>query len=91
MKKLSTIMKELKVDKIDILKMDIEGSEYDVIKNILEEKIVVNQILVEFHHKFSAIGISRTKKSINLLNQHGYLIFSISKSGNEYSFIKHYN
>ena len=33
---------------IDILKMDIEGAAFDVLHNILDEKILPNQIAVEF-------------------------------------------
>jgi FkbM family methyltransferase len=47
--KLSTIMRNNNHNKIDILKMDIEGSEYNVLENMYEEKIFPEQILVEFH------------------------------------------
>ena len=47
-KKLKTIMKELGHNKIDLLKMDIEGSECDVIKNMLEEQIYSKYLAVKF-------------------------------------------
>lgn len=50
-KKLSTIMDRLNHKKIDCLKMDIEGSEYGVLKDIIEEKIKITQICLEFHNK----------------------------------------
>jgi FkbM family methyltransferase len=50
-KKLSTIMKELKHENIDLLKLDIEGSEFTVIENILEENIYPKQMSIEFHGK----------------------------------------
>src|SRR4051794_39077843 len=34
---------------IDLLKMDIEGFEYDIIDRFLEERIPVRQLCVEFH------------------------------------------
>ena len=46
--KLSSLMKMNNHDKIDILKMDIEGAAFDVLHNILDEKILPNQIAVEF-------------------------------------------
>jgi FkbM family methyltransferase len=41
MKTLKDIMNELGHEHIDVLKMDIEGSEYDVLENILNENISV--------------------------------------------------
>jgi FkbM family methyltransferase len=49
-KKLSTILKELGHSKrIDFLKLDIEGSEYSVIENILKENLNPFQMSIEFH------------------------------------------
>ena len=87
-KKLSSIMKQLGHDRIDILKMDIEGAEYDVIQNIINEKIEIDQILVEFHHRFKEIGISKSKKAMELLKSAGYQLFDVSNSLEEYAFIK---
>lgn len=87
-KRLSTIMQELGHDKIDLLKMDIEGSEYCVLKDILDAEIPIKQILVEFHHRFPGIGIKATKTIIDRLNRAGYAIAGISKSKEEYTFIR---
>ena len=87
MKKLSTIMKENSHSKIDLLKMDVEGSEYDVLENMLNEKIFPKQILVEFHHRFVKIGIGKTKRIISKLNSTGYKIAKISESKLEYTFL----
>lgn len=87
-KTLSSFMNQNHHKRIDILKMDIEGAEYDVIDNILKEKLNIKQILVEFHHRFGEIGIEKTKKCISLLNENDYKIFYISPTGEEYCFIK---
>ncbi|MDD6210994.1 MAG: FkbM family methyltransferase [Bacteroidales bacterium] len=87
-KRLSTIMSELGHDRIDLLKMDIEGSEYCVIDDILKSQIPVKQLLVEFHHRFPNIGIKKTKDIILKLNNAGYRIAAISDSKEEYTFIK---
>lgn len=85
---LLSIMKILNHNHIDILKMDIEGAEYEVIQNIIDNNIQINQLLIEFHHRFPGIGIKKTKKAIKILNKGGYKIFDVSPSGEEFSFIK---
>ena len=82
---LKVIMKKLKHSKIDLLKMDVEGTEYSVIKNILREKILAPQLLIEFHHRFPEYEKSHTENTIKLLNTYGYKIFYISDAGSEYS------
>lgn len=45
---LSKLMKDLGHERIDLLKLDIEGAEYEVLKNILDERIPIEIIAVEF-------------------------------------------
>ncbi|MCF8382586.1 MAG: FkbM family methyltransferase [Chlorobium sp.] len=85
--KLSTITAELGVDGIDILKMDIEASEYEVIEDFLSDDVPVYQLLVEFHHRFSSVPVKKTKESLDLLYKKGYRIFYISEKAREYSLI----
>ncbi|MEK6701842.1 MAG: FkbM family methyltransferase [Planctomycetota bacterium] len=82
------IMKELGHDHIDLLKMDIEGSEYGVIEDLLARKVPVRQLLVEYHHRFQGVGDAKTQASIDLLERNGYKLFKISKSAEEYSFLR---
>ncbi len=84
----STICEMLRHDRVDILKLDIEGSEYGVIPDVLASKIEIGQILVEFHHRHNRIRVAKTREMIKLMNQQGYLIFDVSPNGYEYSFIK---
>jgi len=85
-KTLKTIMNELGHSHIDILKMDIEGAEYEAIQNILDENIPVRQLLVEFHHRFRTVGIKPTRNAVRLLKKSGFKIFHISANGEEISF-----
>ena len=87
MKSLADIMNELGHKHIDVLKMDIEGSEYDVIDNILDSKISITQILIEFHDRFFKNGKYKSKEVIKKMNRSGYKIFAISDSFEEVSFI----
>ena len=85
--RLAAIMKMLGHERVDLLKMDIEGAEYPVISDILESKVDVRQIVVEFHHRWLEIGLNETRAAIRELNRAGYRIFDISPSGTEYSFL----
>lgn len=83
---ISSLTNEFKHKAIDLLKIDIEGFEYGVIEDILENKIEVKQICVEFHHFFKEITRSRTYKTIKQLKRKGYVI--IHKHRSDYTFIK---
>lgn len=71
-KKLSTIIKELGHEnkKIDFIKMDIEGSEYSVIDDIMQESIHPYQMSVEFHgdEKFILDWVSNNNQLKQLYN-----------------------
>lgn len=86
-KRAQTIMNELGLDHIDILKMDIESAEYDVIDDILDSDTPVYQLLVEFHHRFKTVPIEKTKLVLEKLSAAGYRIFHISEKYREFSFI----
>jgi len=87
MKSISDIASELGHTHIDVLKMDIEGAEYDVIEDILTSGISIDQILIEFHDRFVENGRAKTKKAVNSLKDHGFEIFAVSDSFEEVSFV----
>lgn len=86
-KKLDTILRMLKHDRIDLLKLDIEGAEYSVIEDLVSAGIRPTQLLVEFHHRFSSVGTKRTKAAIQSLRRTGYRLFSVSSANEEFSFV----
>lgn len=85
--RLTSIMRELGHDRIDYLKLDVEGAEYSVIDDLIESGIRVRQLLVEFHHRFAAIGPGETTRALQALHEAGYRIFHISPNGHDYSFL----
>jgi FkbM family methyltransferase len=87
-RRLSTIAKELGHTRIDLLKMDIEGAEYDVIPDIIRSNVDVRQLVLEFHHRLPGQGRAKTRRAISMLNRHGYKIFNISGNYEEFSFIR---
>jgi len=88
MNSFSDILKELKHNHIDVLKMDIEGSEYDVLEDIIKSDVVIDQILVEFHDRFFIKGVEKSKKIVNVLRKNGYEIFAQSYDLDEISFLR---
>ncbi len=87
-KDLKTIVGELGHKCIDVLKMDIEGAEYEVIPDILKLGIEIKQILIEFHHRLYPNGNQKTRDVIKLLKQYDYHAFATSEILEEVSFIK---
>jgi len=87
MKSFNDIISELGHKHIDVLKMDIEGSEYEVIDDILNAPVLIGQILIEFHDRFVENGKMKTQLAIKKLKNHGYEIFSISETLDEISFV----
>jgi len=60
-----------KIKKIDLLDIDVEGTEYDVIKKINFKNISFKIILIE-HSLFNATSIKNTKKIKLLLLKKNY-------------------
>jgi len=87
-KRLSTIMRDLGHSKIDVLKMDIEGSEYAVIEDMQRASIYPTQILIEFHHRFPSVGVQKTKRAVSNLRKMGYYLFSVSNTGEDFCFVR---
>lgn len=85
-KKISTLLRERNHKSIELLKIDIEGFEYDVIEDIIDNQLNIRQIAVEFHDFYPNIGKEKTRAAIRLLKAHGYRLFH--KRGHDYSFVK---
>ena len=85
---LASIVDKLGHARIDLLKMDIEGAEYEVLDGLLESPVLPTQLLVEFHHRFVENGLDRTYDIIARLREAGYRIFAISEIGREVSFLR---
>ena len=62
-------------DNISVVKMDIEGSEYDVIPNLKEMPNTVEQFCIEFHHFCSSKTIEDTKAIIKKMAEFGFSKF----------------
>lgn len=86
-RRLETIVADLGHDRIDLLKMDIEGFEYGVIDDVLAGPLRPVQWLIEFHHNINHFLPDQTRRAVDLLEAAGYRLFTVSNLGREYSFV----
>lgn len=84
--RVGTIMRRLGHERLDVLKLDIEGSEYGVIADLAGSDLPIAQLLVEFHHGTGGYRVRDTVAAVALLRSAGFRLFHIAPSGREYSF-----
>lgn len=85
-KPLDTLMAGLGHSRIDFLKMDIEGSEYPVIVDMVKKEIFPQQLCIEFHHGIHSYSQEDTRAAVALLQRTGYVLHYVSDGGHEYGF-----
>lgn len=85
---LQSVARKLGHTRIDLLKMDIEGAEYEVLEGLLDSPLLPTQLLVEFHHRFPGLGTKKTADIIRRLHDIGYRIFVVAETGRELGFIR---
>lgn len=88
--RLTTLMQRLDITRIDLMKIDIEGAEYDLTEDLCHHADRIGQLLIEFHHRFApdpAAGMARTRAMIDALRDAGFQLFNTSPRGLEFSLI----
>lgn len=83
----SSMTKQLGHAHIDLLKMDIEGAEYEVLDELIANGPLPQQLLVEFHHRHRGVGRKKTERSLSQLRDRGYRAFAVSGNMREFSFL----
>ncbi len=86
-KRYETIRRELGHDRVDILKLDIEGFEFEVIPDLVRASVLPVQVLVDFHHGMYGYRESDTSRAVKLLNGAGLTLFHVAENGRHGSFI----
>jgi len=88
--RLSTILEKLNHKRINLLKLDIEGAEYEVIPQLVELADRIDQLLIEFHHRLVTTrdGLQQTRNALKQLRESGFALFNVSPRGLEYSFVR---
>jgi FkbM family methyltransferase len=84
---LATLMQKNGHWQIDLLKIDIEGAEYEVLDCLLEKRLPAKQVLVEFHHDILP-GIKRWKtvRAILKMIAAGYKL--LDQEGANHTFLR---
>jgi FkbM family methyltransferase len=86
--RLATIMQSLGHTRIDVLKLDIEGSEFEAIPDILASGIEVRQLLVEIHYHFRTRSFRAGMDLVRQIKGSGMQCIHISPRGFEFSFVR---
>ncbi len=73
-KRLSTLMRELGHRKVDLLKLDIEGAEFDVMESLIADELEVTVLCIEFDQPAALKKIWRMVKK---LSGAGYALVNI--------------
>jgi FkbM family methyltransferase len=76
---LVSLLERLNLKEVDLLKLDLEGAEFDLLKNILKEDLEpYKQIFVEFHHlTVKEYSKNDTKKIVKRIKTFGFKCFSL--------------
>lgn len=85
----ASIMREFGHAHIDLLKLDIEGAEYKVLNSILEDKINIKVLCVEYDEGYAPLDnsyIDRIRESLIALQNGGFALVAMSARFN-YTFV----
>ena len=71
----SDFIRQRGIESVDLLKIDIEGFEYGVLRDVVRNGLRPTQVCVEFHDFLPGIPLLDTIRSIQLLRRSGWQIF----------------
>ncbi len=76
---LGSLLEHISVDAVDILKLDLEGAEYELLDGTTAEQLKpFKQVFVEFHHHaVSRFGEADTQRIVRRLSNFGLNAFSL--------------
>lgn len=88
---LKSILTKYNINHLEMIKLDIEGAEIEVLKNMLDDKIFPTQILVEFDelNKINKIAIDRFKEVHHKLKLENYKLTKTRSKFPDFLYIKH--
>jgi FkbM family methyltransferase len=82
---LADVMSLIGRDRIDLLKVDIEGAEYDLIADtaFAEHAQRISCLCIEFHHRWANVGKHATLDAVRRLHECGFACVWKSRTTNE--------
>jgi len=86
-KRLVTLARELGHERLALLKLDVEGAEYEILPDLLASGPPVDQLVIEFHHRFEGVGVARTSHAIARLRAAGFAFVACSRGLEEWCFV----
>ncbi|MCI0358148.1 MAG: FkbM family methyltransferase, partial [Planctomycetaceae bacterium] len=89
-RQLATIMQSLGHTRLDVLKLDVEGSEFEAVPDILASGIKIDQLLVEihYHYHFRSRSFREGMDLIRQIKAAGMQCIHVSPRGFEFSFVR---
>jgi hypothetical protein len=79
------IMRQLGHTHMDLLRLDVDGAEYDAIEALAQTPLRPCQMIVTFHHHRPDWSLWQTERALSQLNELGYRIFDCQESGRVFS------
>lgn len=80
---ISSLMEQFGHKKIHLLKLDIEGSEFEAINNVFDNKLDIDQITVDYHDYMFKDGQRRLEKLLDSIKKSDYKVFYVEKKLNK--------
>ncbi len=87
-RRLATIMASLGHSRLDVLKLDVEGSEFEAVPDVLSSGIEIDQLLVEIHYHFRSRSFRAGLDLIEQIKAAGMRCIHVSPRGFEFSFVR---
>lgn len=78
-------------DRIDLLKLDIEGAEYELLMDecFARHAPRIGILCIEFHHRWPGHGVQATERAVKRLNELGFLCTWVNSTTNEeFTFVR---
>lgn len=82
---LSEFARERGYERIDLVKLDVEGFEYEVLDDLLACGLPIRQLCIEFHHFEAHIPWRATASALSKLGRAGYRV--IYKDGSDFTLL----
>lgn len=87
---LPSALAEAGAPQVDVLKLDVEGVEYAVLRAAADQGWLTNvqQVMVEFHHFLPGLHADLTREALRLLRGLGFEVAWVGRTNHEYLFLR---